>query len=152
VAKAQAAVEDALKYIAKVNSEKPRNEYFARTLTQLAERHLEDAGQALKEIPLHDERFVTPMSHRLTSAGKTFASNPNAEARTLLSSFFADTCGLKMKEGDRRTALIGNEFQLWKVAIDDEYAAGDPGAPGSSAIRKSRTRQLRRDASRKTRP
>jgi hypothetical protein len=79
-----------------------------------------------------------------------------AEATDRLTAFFVKECGFGKYQADRRVALIGNTLWDWHVAIDDEWTPGsdgapEPGARGSSAIRKRRTRRLHRDTPKKSR-
>jgi hypothetical protein len=149
VMRALGAVDDALKYASTINADS--NKFLAGALRDLATPHLLGAQTALHAIRLNDDRLTTPSSERFTDFGRSSGLNPQADATAALISFF-DGCGLGQYETDRRTGLVGNHLSWWKVAIDDEYVDGDPGARGCSAIRKRRTRRLRsRDTARRSR-
>ena len=150
VAEAVALVDELLKYVAKISRGNP---LLARTLRDTAVPHLKSARQSLAAIRLKSSRLNTTTAARLTPLGKSFASNPTSGARQELTTFLATVCNVGTREADRRTALIGNELGWWKVNIDDEWIPIDDrrGARGSAAIRKSRVRSRRRDATKKPR-
>jgi hypothetical protein len=93
-------------------------------------------------------RRISRVAHRRALAKSKLT---RTEATHTLTAFFVNECGLGKYEADRRIALIGNELWQWDVGVDNEWTQGDSGARGSTAIRKRRTRQLRRDTSKKPR-
>ncbi|HET9192843.1 MAG TPA: hypothetical protein VFO21_08185 [Vicinamibacterales bacterium] len=150
VAKALDAVDEVLDYVAKISR---GNELIGRIFKQIAIPHLKSARQSLAAIPTKSGRLNRTVAARLTPFGKSFASDPTSVAREELLEFFAKTCKLRPREADRNIALVGNALGWWNVKIDDEWLPMKDrrGARGSNAIRKSRVRSQRRDASRKTR-
>jgi hypothetical protein len=145
---AERAINDALERVTRASR---TNEFVARVFETLVTPHLREAREALGRIRWSSKRLTEPTSTRVTAFGRSLAADPKADARAELSDFFIRQAKLKKREADRRTALIEREFGWGQVAINDEYVSGSSGAQGSSAIRHSRTRRQRRDATRKSR-
>jgi len=145
--KTRAALEDLRGYVTKIR-------FPTRQLDRMKGIPFDDTLTAVLTLldPTEIRRVGEGVISRLADLRASTQSKPTlAQATDALTAFFVNECGFGKYEADRRTALIGNTLWQWNITVDNEWTQGDSGARGSAAIRKRRTRQLRRDTSKKTR-
>lgn len=116
VTNAVAAVDDALKYAARVCD---RNEIFARSLRGLATPFLQEAKKSLESIPLGWGNFTAPLE------GSAFQS-PKQDARFELMEYFSRDCHLTKSQASQRTGAIGNALLGWAIDLADQSDSANP--------------------------
>jgi hypothetical protein len=144
---ARAALEDLRRYLKKIDFptsdlHRQKNTPFDATL---------DAAMTVLDITAMQDIGDRRIAHLAALRASDASKRSLADATETLVTFFMDECGLGKYEADRRTAVIGNWWWDWNIAVDNEWTQGESGAPGSGAIRKRRTRRLRRDTPKKLR-
>jgi hypothetical protein len=119
VGAALAAVNDVLKYAAKIKTGSQPNPLFAKSVDALAVPPLEQARAALKAIPLDWGNFKTVRD-------VLPFEDPKSDARVALMDFFTDVCGLTKSQASVRAGQIGNAVLGWAVDVVDKSESANP--------------------------